>query len=64
MVLIYLLVAYVAIGTAVALAFVTVGVTQVQPLPVTIGARILLLAGAFALWPLVAARWHKSRGVR
>jgi hypothetical protein len=37
MVLIYLLVAYVAIGTAVALAFVTVGITQVQPLLVTIG---------------------------
>jgi hypothetical protein len=58
----YLLVGYVAVGSAVALAFVIVGVTQVQPMPVTVGARILLLAGAFVLWPLVVARWHKSRG--
>ena len=64
MVLGYLLAAYVAIGIAVALAFVTVGVVQVQPMPVTVGARILLLPGAFVLWPLVAARWHKSRGGR
>jgi hypothetical protein len=62
MALLYLLVAYAAVGSLVALAFVIVGVTQVQPMPVTIGARILLLPGAFVLWPLVAARWHKSRG--
>src|SRR5258708_2846989 len=41
----YLLVAYVAVGSAVALAFVIVGVTQVQPMPVTVGTCILLLAG-------------------
>ena len=58
----YLLVAYVVVGTAVALAFVIVGVTQVQPMPVTVGARILLLPGAFLLWPLVVARWLKSCG--
>jgi hypothetical protein len=34
----------------------------VQPMPVTVGARILLLPGAFVLWPLVVARWHKSHG--
>jgi hypothetical protein len=62
MLLISLLTAYVGIGMAVALAFVTVGVAQVQPMPVTVGARILLLPGAFVLWPLVAARWIKSRG--
>jgi hypothetical protein len=62
MALLYLLVAYVTVGSAVALAFVIVGVTQVQPMPVTVGARILLLPGAFVLWPLVVARWHKSRG--
>jgi hypothetical protein len=64
MILLYLLAAYVAVGIAVAVAFVTVGVAQVQPMPVTVGARILLLPGAFVLWPLVVARWHKSRGGR
>jgi hypothetical protein len=64
MVLPHLSAAYVAAGIAVALAFVTVGVTRVQPMPVTLGARILLLPGAFALWPLVAARWRQSRGAR
>jgi hypothetical protein len=43
---------------------VAVGVEQVQPMPVTVGARILLLPGAFVLWPLVLARWIKSRGGR
>jgi hypothetical protein len=62
MVLLYLWIAYVAVGIAVALAFVMVGVARVQPLPVTVGARILLIPGAFVLWPLVAARWLKSRG--
>src|SRR5437899_10032432 len=47
MVLLYLLAANVAFGIAVALAFVAVGVEQVQPKPVTVGARILLLPGAF-----------------
>ncbi len=61
MFLIYLLAAYVAVGIAAALAFVTIGVVQVQPMPVTVGARILLLPGAFVLWPLVVARWLKSR---
>lgn len=62
--LLYLLVAYVAVGIAAALAFVAIGVVQVQPMPVTVGARILLLPGAFVLWPLVVARWLKSRGNR
>ena len=64
MALLYLLVAYAAVGSLVALAFVIVGVTRVQPMPVTVGARILLLPGAFVLWPLVVARWLKSRGSR
>ena len=50
-------------GIAVALAFVTVGVAGAG-MPVTVGARILLLPGAFVLWPWVAARWLKSRGSR
>jgi hypothetical protein len=64
MVLLYLFAATVAFGAAVALAFVAVGVEQVQPMPVTVGARILLLPGALVLWPLVLARWIKSRGGR
>jgi hypothetical protein len=55
------LVAYVAIGLIAGLAFVVVGVVRVQAAPVTIGARILLLPGATALWPLVLARWLSSR---
>jgi hypothetical protein len=55
------LVIYVAIGLLAGLAFVVVGVARVQSAPVTIGARILLLPGATALWPLVLARWFSSR---
>jgi hypothetical protein len=62
--MLHLLAPYLAIGAIVALAFVIFGVTQVQPMPVTVGARILLWPGAFLLWPYVAARWLKSRGSR
>jgi hypothetical protein len=50
-------------GVIVALAFVTVGVASVLPAgtPVTIGARILFLPGAAALWPLVLSRWLQLR---
>ena len=58
------LVAYLAVGVVVALAFVIVGVTQVQPIPVTLGARVVLWPGAFLLWPYVAVRWLKSRAPR
>ena len=64
MVLLYLLIAYSAVGIVVALAFVTIGVAQVQAMPVTVGARILLLPGAFVLWPLVLSRWLRTRGGR
>jgi hypothetical protein len=64
MVLLYVLAIYAGLGIAIAIAFVTLGVTQLQPMPVTAGARILLLPGAFVLWPLVLARWLKSRAAR
>ena len=48
-------------GFAAAVAFVVYGVTTVQAAPVTIGARILLLPAATALWPMVLSRWLKSR---
>jgi hypothetical protein len=53
---------YAAAGVAVALAFVTFGVTRVlpEPVPVTVGARVLLFPGAFALWPYVLTRWLKA----
>ena len=55
---------YVAAGLVAGLAFVTFGVTAVQSAPVTVGARILLLPAATALWPLVLSRWLKSRRPR
>jgi hypothetical protein len=53
---------YVAVGAVTALAFVTVGVTRVleHPAPVTVGARILFIPAATALWPLVLRRWLKA----
>lgn len=54
------LVFYLAAGLLVGLAFVALGVTAVQAAPVTIGARILLLPGAVALWPLIVSRWFKA----
>lgn len=55
---------YIALGLIISIAFVAAGVTQVQPAPVTIGARVLLLPGATALWPLVLLRWLRSRSTR
>jgi hypothetical protein len=50
---------YALAGLVTALAFVTTGVAQVlpHPAPVTIGARILLVPGAAALWPYILYRW-------
>jgi hypothetical protein len=55
---------YVAVGLVIGLAFVIFGVTRVQPATVTVGARILLLPGATALWPFVLRRWLKSSGAQ
>jgi len=57
---------YAAVGTVTALAFVAVGIAQAlhRPVPATLGARILLLPGAFALWPYILIRWCKARGGR
>ena len=51
---------YAVVGAVTALAFVSFGVTRVQPEPVSIGARILLFPGAAALWPCVLMRWRRS----
>jgi hypothetical protein len=66
MILLGTLAAYVGTGIVIAVAFVVVGIARVLPpsTPVTIGARILLLPGAAALWPFVLTRWLKARRVR
>jgi hypothetical protein len=51
---------YAACGAVAAIAFVTFGVTRVQPAPMSLGARILILPGTIALWPYVVARWIKA----
>jgi hypothetical protein len=54
---------YGAVGLATALAFVTFGVVRVlpAPLPVSLGARILIVPGAAALWPYVLLRWMRAK---
>lgn len=56
-------VCYGLVGIIVALSFVTLGLAAVLPAstPVTIGARILFVPGAAALWPIVLRRWLQSR---
>jgi len=61
MILLGLIALYVLAGLVTAIAFVVIGVTQVQPAPVSRGARMLLLPGAAALWPFVLIRWRKAR---
>jgi hypothetical protein len=60
--LLYALACYAAAGLAVAIAFVSFGVTRVlaHPVDVTIPARILFLPAAFALWPYVLICWLKA----
>ena len=41
-------------------AFVAFGVTRVQPAPMSLGARLLILPGAAALWPYVLLRWLQA----
>ena len=60
MLLAIVLVLYLLAGFVTGLAFVVFGVTRVQAAPVTVGARILLLPGAAALWPIVLTRWLRT----
>jgi hypothetical protein len=59
MLLLRLAILYGFAGVAVALAFVIFGAERAlaKPAPVSIGARILLVPGAVALWPYVLYRW-------
>lgn len=55
---------YAAVGLAVGTAFVVKGIDRAldPPADVSIGARILILPGAAALWPYVLKRWASSPG--
>ena len=65
MFLLYLFALYVLIGLATAVAFVSFGLAQVLPhMTVSLGARILFIPGATALWPYVLTRWMRARGAR
>jgi len=61
MILLDALALYAAAGLITAIAFASFGVTRVLPesASVTMGARILFLPGAAALWPYVLFRWLK-----
>lgn len=64
--ILYAFALYAVAGVVTALAFVSVGLAQVlhPPMPATLGARILLLPGAFALWPYILIRWWQARSRR
>jgi hypothetical protein len=55
---------YGTLGVLFALAFITVGVGQVDPAArgATRGFRLLIFPGAVALWPLLAWRWLRRTG--
>jgi hypothetical protein len=55
--------AYLAVGVVVGLAFAIVGAPRLAdpPAPVSTGARLLLMPGAALLWPLVVKRWLALR---
>ena len=55
--------AYLAIGTCVAAAFIAWGVPAIDPagkgMPVS--ARLIILPGAAALWPVLLLRWLRRQ---
>ena len=61
-IVLYSLAIYAAVGIVAAVAFVSWGVSKVlaEPTTLTLGARLLLLPGAFLLWPYVVVRWLTS----
>ena len=59
------LVAYAAVGVVFAIAFVSKGISQIDPIAKGSGAgfRLIILPGVSALWPLLLMRWiSKKRG--
>jgi hypothetical protein len=63
MILLYALVLYALIGLVTAVAFVSFGLAAVLPhnMTASLGARILFIPGAAALWPYVLVRWRQAR---
>jgi hypothetical protein len=62
MILLDILAIYAMTGASVAVAFIAFGLRRVLPhISMTAGARLLVLPGAVALWPLVVSRWLESR---
>ena len=61
--LLHLFALYALAGICIAIAFVSSGVSRVLPqrTDFTLGARLLLIPGAAALWPYVLARWLQAR---
>ena len=55
---------YGMVGAAFALAFVARGVDRIDPAAkgMPLAARLLLIPGAAALWPLLLAKWQRHRG--
>jgi hypothetical protein len=51
---------YVVAGILTAVAFALIGAQRVMPSSFTPGTRILLIPGAFALWPYILFRWLKA----
>jgi hypothetical protein len=58
----YALALYAGAGALAAIAFVCWGATKVlsEPMPLSFFARLLLLPGAFILWPYILIRWLKA----
>lgn len=64
--ILYACVAYAVVGVITAIAFATFGISRVlpRPMPVSLGARILIFPGASAVWPWILIRWRKAKGGR
>jgi hypothetical protein len=63
MILFCVIALYLLIGFVTAVAFVSFGLSQVLPhnMTASLGARILFIPGATALWPYVLLRWQQAR---
>jgi hypothetical protein len=58
----YAVALYVAVGLIVAIVFVSYGASRAlpEPIPLSIGARILIFPGSTLLWPVVLRRWLRA----
>ncbi len=64
-VLLYALLLYLGAGIVTAILFFAYGASKLaHDAPVTLGARLLFLPGAVALWPLILKRWLQAGALR